>query len=87
MNCELAGWCAAFAAALDSRQIGAAADLFLEHGFWRDLVAFTWNIETLEGRSAISAMLAATLQAVQVTDLQVVGATGEANGVTEGWLL
>jgi hypothetical protein len=25
--------------------------------FWRDLVAFTWSIETMDGRDAVCAML------------------------------
>ena len=35
---------------------GAAA-LFTDDGYWRDLVSFTWNIVTLEGRPAIADML------------------------------
>jgi putative flavoprotein involved in K+ transport len=38
----------------------AVVDLFEPEGCWRDMVAFTWNIATFEGRQAIAAMLAAT---------------------------
>jgi ketosteroid isomerase-like protein len=41
-------WLAAFAAALDSRDGDALIALFAEDCYWRDLVAFTWNIKTLE---------------------------------------
>ena len=54
-------WLEKFAAALARKDINAAADLFEPGGFWRDLVAFTWNIRTSEGRDEIKAMLAATL--------------------------
>ena len=34
---------------------------FATDSFWRDLVAFTWNIKTVEGRDGIAAMLTARL--------------------------
>src|SRR5271155_5808729 len=36
-------------------------DLFEPDGFWRDLLAFTWNIHTAEGRDAIGSMLSTCL--------------------------
>ena len=41
----------------------AAAALFEPDGYWRDLVSFTWNIRTMEGRAEIAAMLEAQLAA------------------------
>ena len=38
----------AFAGALSRRKSDAAAALFAEGGFWRDMVAFTWDIRTLD---------------------------------------
>ncbi|BCH29574.1 FAD-dependent oxidoreductase [Mesorhizobium sp. L-8-10] len=58
---QASAWLAAFAAALDARDTAAAADLFLDDCYWRDLLAFTWNIRTMEGRAAIIEMLEATL--------------------------
>ena len=58
-------WLQRFAAALERGDINAAANLFEPQGYWRDLVAFTWNIRTCEGRAEIKAMLAATLGATQ----------------------
>jgi putative flavoprotein involved in K+ transport len=54
-------WLDRFGNALQRGDLDAAAALFEPEGFWRDLVAFTWNIRTAEGRAAIKAMLAATL--------------------------
>ena len=31
--------------------------MFAVDSFWRDLVSFTWNIKTIEGRDAIADML------------------------------
>ena len=50
-------WLAAFESALRARDIPAAAALFATDCFWRDLVAFTWNITTVEGRDGITDML------------------------------
>jgi len=57
----LAGWLAEFGAALTAGDIAAATDLFHPDCYWRDILAFTWNIKTMEGRDAIAHMLAATL--------------------------
>ena len=49
-------WLAAFETALGDG--GDAAALFLPDGHWRDLLAFTWRIDTFTGREAIGAALA-----------------------------
>ena len=56
-------WLESFSTALARRDLDAAAALFEPAGYWRDLVAFTWNIETGEGRAAIRARLERTLAA------------------------
>ncbi len=66
-------WLTRFDAALTQADFCAAADLFQETAFWRDLVAFTWNIKTVEGQGAIQAMLAATVPAVLPTHWQIDG--------------
>lgn len=73
-----AGWLAAFADALQQGRFETAA-LFQDACFWRDLVAFSWNIKTAEGQAAIAAMLAATVPTAQPTHWQLAGeATVEA---------
>ncbi len=54
-------WLDRFAAALQSQDAAAAAELFLGDGLWRDVLAFTWNLETMAGRPAIAATLCQTL--------------------------
>ena len=56
-------WLSAFAAAIADRDIPAVTALFHDTCYWRDLLAFTWNIKTMEGRPAIAAMLTETLPA------------------------
>ncbi len=64
----------------------AAAALFGQDAFWRDLIAFTWNIKTLEGRDAIRDMLEAQLPAVRPRHWELDEAATEAGGVTEAWI-
>lgn len=54
-------WLARLDTALKSRNAAAAADLFAADGLWRDFVAFTWNLKTLEGPEQIADMLSAVL--------------------------
>lgn len=61
MEKEIDTWLQGFDAALRQGDGGAVAALFEPGGFWRDLLAFTWNIRTMEGRDAIADMLAACL--------------------------
>lgn len=55
------GWLADFESALAARDIDRVVDKFATDSFWRDLVAFTWNIKTVEGHEGIGDMLAARL--------------------------
>ena len=70
-------WLAGFGSAVERSDCAAAAALFAEQGYWRDLVAFTWNIATLEGRAAIAAMLDARLGEVAPRSFELEG--------NEGW--
>ena len=47
-----------FGEALAKPDIEAAVAMFAEDSYWRDLVSFTWNIKTMEGREQIRDMLA-----------------------------
>ena len=52
---RVAGWLESFEAALAAGDADAAAALFAEECYWRDLVTFTWNITTSEGRADVAA--------------------------------
>ena len=64
-------WLAAFEAALVRRDAEGAADLFLPDGHWRDLLSFTWHIETMNGADDITAALERTLPEVQPRGFRV----------------
>jgi len=78
-------WLAALGAALGRGDAEGAAALFGDECYWRDLVAFTWNIRTVEGRDGIAAMLAATLPDVAPHDLALRGEPEEENGIVSAW--
>jgi putative flavoprotein involved in K+ transport len=69
---KLAAWLESFSHALDAGAIDEALALFGDTCFWRDQLAFTWDLQTLEGRAAIDAMLQTTLAAVRPRAWQVV---------------
>ena len=54
-----------FEAALVAGDLDAAVGMFAPECYWRDLVAFTWNIKTMEGREAIRSMLEACATEIQ----------------------
>lgn len=63
-------WLADFEAALAARDIERAAGMFAVDSFWRDLVAFTWNLKTVEGRDGVAAMLQARLDDTEPTNFR-----------------
>ncbi|WP_424347740.1 flavin-containing monooxygenase [Kocuria sp. CH-021] len=79
-------WLASLEEALTAGNADAAAALFEEDGFWRDFLAFTWNLKTLEGRDQICRMLAQTLPHVRPSGWEVEGEPTTADGVTECWV-
>ena len=58
---EAERWLASLEPALQAKDADAIADLFQADGLWRDVVAFTWTIQTMSGRAAIAATLRETL--------------------------
>ena len=81
-------WLGQFGEALTANDPAGAAALFTEDSFWRDLIAFTWNIRTFEGRDEITRMLGATLSRVQPGGWKITDGEepAEAGGVTEAWI-
>ena len=58
---QAARWLQSFAAALSRGDLPAVTALFADQCYWRDLVAFTWNLHTCEGRDDIAKMLERSL--------------------------
>ena len=47
-------WLAEFGEALERGDPDRAAGMFGEQSFWRDLIAFSWNIVTVEGPAGVA---------------------------------
>ncbi|WP_421988383.1 FAD-dependent oxidoreductase [Roseococcus sp.] len=68
---DAAEWLEAFAAALTDGDHAAAAALFLPDGHWRDVLAFGWDIHTVNGAPEIAARLAGTLPRIAPRGLRL----------------
>ena len=64
-------WLETFEVALARLDIDAAAALFQPDGFWRDILAFTWNIETASGRIEVAERLRRRLSQTRPSGFQV----------------
>ncbi|SES30664.1 NAD(P)/FAD-dependent oxidoreductase [Lentzea albida] len=79
-------WLGEFEGALRARDVDAAAGLFATDSYWRDLVAFTWNIKTVEGREGVADLLSACLDGTDPGHFRTTEPPAEADGVVEAWL-
>ena len=84
-SAAVSAWLSKFETALAKSDTQAAAALFADECYWRDLVSFTWNIMTLEGRPAIEAMLKETLATVKPSSWKIEREATATDGVVEGW--
>ena len=78
-------WLAGLGAALERGDIAGALTQFDDDCYWRDLVTFTWNIKTMEGKAQIKAMLEATLASTQPSNWQIDGEGADGGGFSEAW--
>ncbi len=83
---QIANWLTAFEKNIKSKNYAAAAEMFETDCYWRDLVSFTWNIKTMEGRDEVEAMLKAVAEQVSPTNWLVEGDESPGDGMTEGWI-
>jgi len=82
---QVAAWLSQFAAALQRADFASAGEMFHEESYWRDLVSFTWNIKTAEGRDNIRAMLQATALSTGAQDIQIEGQPWEDKDSLQSW--
>lgn len=73
--------------ALEKGDVDAVVNLFQADCYWRDLVAFTWNIRTMEGQGQIHDMLSKQLSSIRPGRFrrdETETATHD-DGLTQGW--
>ncbi len=78
-------WFAAFEDALTQRDTHRAAGMFAATSFWRDLVAFTWNITTVEDPAGVEDLLESTVAGVDPSRFELAEPAEEADGVVTAW--
>lgn len=79
-------WLADFEGALSASNHSGATELFADESYWRDLVTFTWNIKTVEGKEQIRDMLDACASNTAAFNWRIRGEANEADGVVDGWI-
>jgi putative flavoprotein involved in K+ transport len=87
-NARVTAFLGKFDGALAAGNIAAAVDMFGVESYWRDLIAFTWNIKTMEGRDQIRDMLTDCLKRVKPRDWRVAEGevATETDGILESWI-
>ena len=86
---EVAGaWLAAFEAAVQGGDTRAAAGMFLADGYWRDILALSWDLRTFAGRDRIAAGLATWRAARSPTGFWLEGTAPDMfERRTQGWTI
>ena len=83
----MTAWLAHFEAGLATRDIERVTGMFAVDSFWRDLVSFTWNLKTMEGRDAIGEMLANRLAGTDPSGFRTrEPATDDGDGVVSAFI-
>ena len=75
-------WLNALEESASSGDIDQVVGLFEQHGYWRDLLAFTWNLTTAEGADGIRNMLEETAPRWAISNINLEEAVEEDRGVT-----
>ncbi|CAM3392546.1 NAD(P)/FAD-dependent oxidoreductase [Nocardioides dubius] len=79
-------WLSAFEDALGARDVERAVSLFAGTCFWRDLVAFSWNLTTVENQDGVRGLLQATLEQTAPSTFRTSEEPTEEDGVITAWI-
>lgn len=79
-------WLAGFNAALQDGDAAAVAGMFAPLSFWRDVVALSWNIVTVEGREGVEDMLRHTLASARPRAFEVTEPPADTGETIDAWL-
>jgi len=82
---RLSAWLERFAEAAATGNEPGMLSLFDADCYWRDLLAFTWNLHTAEGKREIGGMIQATLQRTRPSNFVLHDNVLENEGVNEGF--
>lgn len=85
LNEKVSHWLSEFENSLQNVNTKAIDNLFTEDCFWRDLVSFTWNIKTLEGKQSIKDMLNEQAKKIKPSNFLLEGDASGNDDLTEAW--
>ncbi|MCA1243261.1 NAD(P)/FAD-dependent oxidoreductase [Stappia stellulata] len=87
-NAKAQGALSSLDEALAAHDIERAVALFQDDCYWRDLVTFTWNIKTMEGKDEIREMLSSQLATTKPSSWQLADGedASEDDGVVTAWI-
>ncbi|SDT06399.1 putative flavoprotein involved in K+ transport [Pseudomonas sp. Z003-0.4C(8344-21)] len=83
---QLAAWVETLGERLAQRNVDATLELFADECYWRDLLLFSWNLVTLEGKPAIRDLLETRLEQTRPQQWKLDGEATLTDGVLEGWM-
>src|SRR5246127_4739768 len=88
LNARVQDFLDKFEAALAAGDLDDAVGMFAPECYWRDLVSFTWNVKTMEGRDQVREMLSSCLPHIKPSNWKIADGESatEANGITECWI-
>ena len=64
-------WLSTFSSALGLADLDKLSGLFLPNGWFRDLLVFTWDVRSMEGRDKIQSFLAPTLSKACIDNVKL----------------
>ncbi|MFB8763331.1 flavin-containing monooxygenase [Nocardiopsis alba] len=79
-------WLHSFEEALTERDTARATGMFAPTCYWRDLIAFTWNLKTVEGHEEVETMLRSVLDSADPSGFHLTEEPTETDGVIEAWI-
>lgn len=79
-------WLSAFGGALTAGDVDRASGMFAAESYWRDLIAFTWNITTVEHPAGVAALLRDNLGRTAPAGWATSEPATEADGVVTAWI-
>lgn len=80
-------WLRDFEIALATRDVERAAGMFAVDSYWRDLVSFTWNLKTVEGRTGVTDLLTERLAQTDPSGFRIrESASDDGDGVVSAFI-
>ncbi|GAA5123702.1 NAD(P)/FAD-dependent oxidoreductase [Haloechinothrix salitolerans] len=78
-------WFEGFEEALRARDVSRAAAMFAATSYWRDLIAFSWNLTTVEQPDGVADLLTETVARTDPSGFTITEPPEEADGVVTAW--